>query len=157
MSNSLYTINILSFLNQIDIKVIETALKEDTFLPGIKIDKGRLLYDPDKLEHPGDLLHEAGHMALMTPKEAVLIEGNVADFRPPGQDDEIGVQAWTFAAVLHLDLPPEVVFHDAGYHGESQWLMELFQSGKYPGLSLLAWMGLCEESKFPKMKRWVRE
>ncbi|MBN3584192.1 hypothetical protein JYB64_17470 [Algoriphagus aestuarii] len=151
-----YQTQILNFLNEIGIPTVGTTLEEDTFLPGLKIDSGQLYYDPEKLKYPGDLLHEAGHIALMTAEEKETIIGNVKNYRSPNQDDEMGVMCWTYAALIHLDLPPEVVFHPEGYKGESQMLIQEFTNGHYRGLPLLVWMDLTEYESFPKMKKWIR-
>ena len=39
----------------------------DVILPGIKLDQGVLFYDSDELQFPGDLLHEAGQLAVKAP------------------------------------------------------------------------------------------
>lgn len=148
---------ILDFLSQIGIPVQETQFTEPTFLPGIFIDKGTLYYDPEKLLYPGDLLHEAGHIALMTPEERPVIVGNVKEYRLPSQDDEMGVMAWTFAATRFLGIPPQVVFHPDGYHGQSESLIYGYESGMNLGLPLLVWMGMTSYETFPKMDKWVRD
>ena len=147
---------ILNFLQAIAIPVRKMDLAEDTFLPGIKIDKGCLLYDEEKMIYPGDLLHEAGHIALMTPDERKTIVGDVKAYRTPAQDDELGVMLWSFAASKHIGIPSSMVFHRGGYHGQADFLVQEFESGIYRGLPLLAWMGLCDPAQFPYMKSWIR-
>jgi|GEM_PF-200432 len=147
---------ILDFLDEIGIPT-KTQTLGNTFLPGIEINKGVLLYDPVNLLYPGDLLHEAGHIALMTVEERETIVGNVKEYRSPGQDDEMGVMLWSYAALKHLNLKPEVVFHPVGYKGDSEMLIASYENGDYKGLPLLVWMELCESEEFPKMKKWIRE
>jgi len=55
---------IAKFLNEIGIRTIPAKLDRQTFLPGILIREGQLLVDEEKLAFPGDLLHEAGHLAV---------------------------------------------------------------------------------------------
>lgn len=150
------TKTILDFLKEIGIPTKLQSL-DDTFLPGIKIEKGVLLYDPEKLLFPGDLLHEAGHIALMTAEERETIVGNVKEYRSPGQDDELGVMLWSYAALKHLNFKPEVVFHPDGYKGDAPMLISSYESGDFKGVPLLVWMDLCETAEFPKMKKWIRE
>lgn len=152
-----YTDQILNFLSQINIQTEETSITESTFVPGILIDKGVLKYDPEKLKYPGDLLHEAGHIAIMSPEERPTIVGDVGKYRTPAQDDEMGVIGWTYAALKHLEIPIEVVFHENGYKGESYMIINNLEGGMYIGLPLLVWMDLCDFETFPKMKKWVRE
>ena len=147
---------ILDFLKEIGIPTKSQRLG-NTFLPGVKIEKGALLYDLEKLLYPGDLLHEAGHIALMTLEERKTIIGNVKEYRAPGQDDELGVMLWSYAALKHLNFHPKVVFHPDGYKGDAQMLIDSYESGDFKGLPLLVWMDLCETSEFPKMKKWIRE
>lgn len=155
MSQSLIA-TITNFLESIGIPVEPTSLDEETFLPGIKIDKGTILVDYDKLKYPGDLLHEAGHVAVMTAEERGSISGNIQEGRPEGQNDEMGAILWSYAALLHLSIKPEVVFHESGYKGDAQWLVENLSKGNYIGLPLLEWMGLTTQKTFPKMKHWIR-
>lgn len=43
---------------------VEVGHVESWFLTGINITGGRIIYNPDRLDSPGDLLHEAGHIAV---------------------------------------------------------------------------------------------
>jgi hypothetical protein len=54
---------ITNFLSSIDIKIVKQKLPTDTFLPGLSLLGNSILMDSDKLKNPGDLLHEAGHIA----------------------------------------------------------------------------------------------
>ncbi|MFC3880794.1 hypothetical protein ACFOSV_11420 [Algoriphagus namhaensis] len=148
---------ILSFIVEIGITLSEEKLEDGTFLPGLKIDRGVIILDREKLLYPGDVLHEAGHIALMTAQERRTIVGNVKAFRSPMQDDEMGVMAWSFAAAKHLEIPAKEVFHDGGYKGEADYLLQEYETGQVRGLPLLVWMNLTSYECYPKMKRWVRE
>ena len=83
---------------------------------------------------------------------------------PPGleltswltEGDEMSSILWSCAALKHLDIPPQVVFHCDGYKEESDWIIKQLENGVYNGLPLLVWMGLYEEGEFPKMKKWLR-
>ncbi|WP_339756560.1 class I SAM-dependent methyltransferase [Algoriphagus aquimarinus] len=147
---------ILDFLKEIGIQTKAQSLG-NTVLPGIEINKGVLLYDPKNLLYPGDLLHQAGHIALMTEDERETIVGDVKEYRSPGQDNEMAVMLWSYAALKHLNLKPEVVFHPEGYKGDADMLIASYEHGEYKGLPLLVWMGLCESSEFPKMSKWIRD
>ncbi len=152
---------IQAFLNEIGIETREQVLPEATFLPGLLIDQGILLIDPKRLLYPGDILHEAGHMAVSLPEDRARLGGNVTADRPDKAGDELAVLLWTYAACCHLRLNPAVVFHPDGYKGQSDWLIEQFTSGLYMGLPLLIWMGLTSEPNpsgagFPGMRRWLR-
>lgn len=148
---------ITRFLNEIGIPTRNKSIKEDTFLPGIKIEKGELSIDFQQLKYPGDLLHEAGHIAVMTPKERVIISGNIEEHKTAGESDEMAAILWSYAALKYLNLAPEIVFHPEGYKNDSQWLIENFEQGQFIGLPLLEWMGLTDSDGFPEMKHWLRQ
>ena len=147
------------FLAEIGIPTQEAALGDDTFLPGILIENGGLLLDPAKLRYPGDLLHEAGHLAVTPAAERTQLAGNVMAGKPEqhGIDgDEIVAMLWSYAAAQAIGMPAEVVFHPAGYRNASHWILDNFRQGIYPGLPLLVWMGLTTTAGFPRMTRWLR-
>lgn len=152
---------ITGFIERIGIRVTMGPVAKDSFLPGIEIVNGGLVYDPENLKYPGDLLHEAGHIALIPAEHRVKVSGNMADQTFTNGGEEIGVLLWSYAAALYIGLPPEVVFHPHGYKGQSEWLIEQFTGGTYIGLPLLQWMQLCkpggEEPAFPVMQKWLRD
>lgn len=154
--DSAITKAILDFLKEIGIPTKSQTLG-DTFLSGLEINKGTLVYDPEKLLFPGDLLHETGHIALMTEEERNTIVGNVKDYRSSGQDNKLAVMLWSYAALKRLNVKPQVVLHTDGYKGDAQMLIDSYESGDFKGLHLVAWMGLCETSGFPEMKKWIKE
>lgn len=156
---------IVSFLQKIGIQVASEKLEEDTFLPGLLIRNGGIVYDPEKLKYPGDMLHEAGHIAVA--EETEQLTGNVAkgDNRVE-MGLEIGAILWSYAASKAIGLPEDTVFHPHGYRGQSEWYIENFRQGNYIGLPLLEWMGMtCGPEKaaakgvapFPEMQHWRRQ
>ena len=58
-------------------EVLARDLPDACFLPGVRVDRGRLLVDEARLLYPGDLLHEAGHVAIMPAAERREREGDV--------------------------------------------------------------------------------
>ncbi len=44
-------------------------MEQKTFLPGLHLHHGVLQIDLDKLAFAGDILHEAGHIAVCEPQE----------------------------------------------------------------------------------------
>ncbi|MFN8396732.1 MAG: aspartyl/asparaginyl beta-hydroxylase domain-containing protein [Bacteroidia bacterium] len=153
---------ILNWLDEIGIGWEEGVVPEGTFLPGLEVVAGRIVIDRKAMLSPGDILHEAGHVALLPAEKRAGFNGNLAAVYPEHQGDEVAVILWTYAAGLHLGLPMEDVIHDQGYHGQADWLRSEFAAGTFIGLPLLVWMGLCDDPKvagemgFPRMKRWVR-
>jgi len=156
---------VLSFLDEIGIDVIEKEL-DTTFLPGLSLGSNCIYIDYEKLLYPGDILHEAGHLAVTTPLERNLVGTNEISADWPDQGEEIAAILWSFAALNHLELPLDFVFHPDGYKNASNWYISNFSSQSYIGLPLLEWMGLClgedragKEGKpaFPTMLKWVRD
>lgn len=148
---------IIHFLEEIGIKVIEKELPQDTFLPGITISSKGVEIDFNKLLYPGDILHEAGHIAVTPRNERGLIGTKDMPADWPTQGDEIATMLWSYAALKHLELPIDFVFHPNGYKNQSDWLIENFSTGNYIGLPLLEWMGLTNKDVFPQMNKWLRD
>lgn len=156
------TARIAGFLREIGLEVLAATLPADTFLPGIALEGGRILVDESRLAHPGDLLHEAGHLAVKPAAErAGAGAGLDADL-----GEEMGAIAWSYAAVRALELDPAVVFHSAGYRGAAHGFLDNFAAGRYVAVPLLQWMELCMDEAhaaeagvppYPHMLRWLRE
>lgn len=147
---------LLAFVREIGLEVREAALPQPTFLPGLLLERGGLVVDRQRLLYPGDILHEAGHLAVSTAAERPTVGGNVTDHNPEKEGEEMAVHAWCYAACVALHLSPAVVFHDQGYKGSSSWFINTFQQGTYIGLHLLVWMGLTTNEAYPRMERWLR-
>ena len=156
---------IVGFLQRIGLSVSRGEVGPDSFLPGLAVCAGMLLIDESRLEYPGDLLHEAGHLAVMTPAERKACNGDAG----PDGGAEMAAIAWSYAATLEIGLDPQVVFHAGGYKSGGAAIVENFAQGRYIGVPLLQWFGLTtdlprhgevdgeEAVRYPKMKRWVRE
>jgi hypothetical protein len=151
-----------AFLETIGLTLRSAELIAPTFLPGLKMEPGGLVVDEERLLYPGDLLHEAGHLAMLTGEQR-RSQGPDAG---PNLGYEIGAMCWSYAAALHIGIDPAVVFHPHGYRGASQSFLQNFAEGRYPGLPLLQWMGLTADEQhapalgvkpFPHMLRWLRE
>ena len=141
------------------VEVRAVALTEPTFLPGLDIGHGAILLDETRLTYPGDLLHEAGHIAVADPAE------RKQEKLSPNLGDEIATIAWSYAAALHLEIDPTIVFHAGGYRGASAAYIENFNAKRYVGVPLLQLYGMTVEPRFaaarrvdpfPHMLRWMR-
>jgi hypothetical protein len=156
------TATIVAFLRQIGIPVYPAPLAEPTFLPGILLSNGGVVVDPDRLRYPGDLLHEAGHLAVSSPDRRGAIQGDAG----PDPAEEMMAIAWSYAALVHLQLDPQVVFHPDGYRGGSEALIENFTQGRYFGVPMLQWLGMTLDealarerglAAYPHMQKWLRD
>ena len=118
------TEKLATFVLGIGIEVRAARLDGPTFFPGVDIQYGALLIDEGRLEHPADILHEAGHVAVTDP--TVLREFRLT----PNGGEEMATLAWSYAAALHLGVPAEVLFHQEQHNGNSNALIENFAAGR---------------------------
>jgi len=148
-----------AFARGIGIDVRAASLPEPTFLPGIDIRGGTVLVDESRLLYPGDILHEAGHLAVSDPAERNQPRLS------PSDGDEMATLVWSYAAARHLEIDPAIVFHADGYRGGGANLVENFSGGRYIGVPLLQLYGMTVEPRhaaargvepFPHMLRWLR-
>jgi hypothetical protein len=153
------TERLATFVRGIGIAVRAATLPADTILPGLDIRNGAILVDEARLAYPGDILHEAGHLAVLDPTE------RNTPLLSPSPSDELPVIAWSYAALRYLDIDPAIVFHADGYKGDSDAIIENFSAGRYFGVPLLQLWGMsCEPrhaaekgvTPFPHMLRWLR-
>jgi hypothetical protein len=156
---------IVGFIQEIGLSISEAKLSDPTFLPGILVKNGGLVIDPAKLAHPGDLLHEAGHLAVVPADDRSALNGQVDLEEGPMEPVEAQAIAWSYAAALHLGLDPRVVFHSTGYMGMAERLLMNFELGVYIGVAGLADAGLTITPReafitgaapYPAMLRWLR-
>jgi hypothetical protein len=150
---------LVRFVSGVGIAVERCNLPEPTFLPGIAIRRGALLIDETRLAYPGDVLHEAGHIAVTTPDK------RHGDEFAPDAGEELASIAWSYAALRALGLDPAILFHPAGYKAAAANIVENFGAGRYFGVPLLACWGMTvdpsrhragEPAPFPHMLRWLR-
>ena len=160
------TVKMIRFVEEIGLPVRLVVIDEPTFLPGVTLQNGGLIIDPEKLLYPGDILHEAGHLAVMPPDIRATMNGDLDDTDDLHKGGEMMAISWSYAACLHLGLDPAIVFHKNGYKGDAESILKNFAEGHYFGLPMLQWIGLCNEPKkipepgveyFPKMIKWLRE
>ncbi len=151
---------IIAFLDRIGIAVLPSDAAKDGLLSGLDVRNGGILVDPATPVWPGDLLHEAGHIAVTDPTLRPTLSKVSHD---PGE--EMGAIAWSWAAALHLGIDADVVFHPAGYRGGAASLAENYRAGSTMGVPILAMHGMTAEphraaergiAAYPVMQRWLR-
>ncbi len=155
------TAQIAEFLNSIGIPMQTGAVPPDAFLPGIAVTPQGLQVDEAALLYPGDLLHEAGHLAVAAPTTRFTLHHHVGD----DPAEEMMAIAWSYAAVVHLGIDPSIVFHPQGYKGAAASILENFQAGRYFGVPMLQYHGMCADAQraaasgvpaYPGMHHWLR-
>lgn len=158
---------ITGFIASIGIPVKYARQLHNVFLPGLRIENGAIIIDEEAPFYPGDLLHEAGHIATVPAADRhTLSNENIAN-REHGPAEEMMSIAWSYAACCHLQLDPHVVFHDNGYKNGGAQIAEDFMKGNYFGVSTLQWVGMTydpygrnipeDATLYPKMIRWLRD
>ena len=157
---------IAGFLRDIGLNVSFGSVPDDTFLPGILVKDGGLVIDAAKLRYPGDLLHEAGHLAFAPAAIRPTISGEVV---LPGVNAavvEVQAIAWSYAAAVFLGIDPAVVFHKDGYHGRSESILFNIAIGNILGLPGLSQHGMAYSplraaelgvDPFPVMHKWLAD
>jgi hypothetical protein len=154
------TQQLLDFLAGIGIEVREGEVPADSFLPGIRLVAGALVVDRAALRWPGDLLHEAGHIATTPAALRTQLDDKLDDDPAIAHRGEAEASAWAWAALTRLGLPAELLFHAGGYHGQSAGLALTYSMGVYPGAAGLARAGMAKlggEGGYPQMLSWLRD
>lgn len=155
----------ISFLHSIGISTANAAIDTGEFLPGLMIRNGTILIDKDKLLYPGDILHEAGHIAVTPAANRPFLDQQSITESKHRESEEMMAIAWSYAACIHLQIDPAIVFHENGYRGGANNIIENFQEGRYFGTPMLQWCGMTIEPKhkragkpvFPEMLKWLRD
>src|SRR3569623_3380062 len=161
------TAAILAFLARSGIPVAVEAVPGDTCLPAMTVRRGQLIVDPDRLGHPGDLLHDAGHIAILAPEVR-----DTLDSIPEGNGgQELATIAWSYAAAVEIGITLETLFHAHGYHGGGTmgsgggYLAKAFAERRYVGAPVLDFYGMALSparaeamgvAPYPHMLRWLR-
>lgn len=160
------TQQIADFIESIGLEIESVNIPGNTFLPGILVKGGRILVDEATLEYPGDILHEAGHLALASRNVRASLSGEVELPDVLMEQVESSAMLWSYAAILFLGLDPRIVFHAGGYRGSSESLLFNFSLGVFLGLSVLEDAGMSVTGDnarkfaippYPHMIKWLKD
>lgn len=155
----------ISFLNRIGIETSLGKIETTGFLPGLLIQDGKLSIDIDVLENPGDILHEAGHIAVTPAKlRSRLNQNNIIGSKDRSSEEMMAI-AWSYAACIYLSIDPLFVFHESGYHGGADYLIDNCSENTYFGVPMLQSIGLTNNEDsgknkvplYPHMIKWLRD
>lgn len=152
---------VVEFLNHIGISA-ELQPGAKGFLGAVRIVDGRLLVDP--LCPVSDLLHEAGHIAIVPKRYRHLLNNNVSkghalmledvdhlladDVDHPlyvavMQSGDTEATAWAWAAGIHLGIAPEKIILDQQYENDGAGVRLALSLGQYAGINGMARAGFC--------------
>lgn len=154
----------IHFLNNIGIPTLFRKIESGSFLPGLLIENGSIIIDKDALLYPGDILHEAGHIAVAPAAErSSLNQQSIAESKNRETEEMMAI-AWSYAACIHLELDPHIVFHESGYKGGGKSIVENFSAGNFFGTPMLQWCKMTIEPRnaqagepaYPQMLMWLR-
>jgi hypothetical protein len=163
LESSDYLYKCIDFIKQIGIEVEITKESKENFLPGIEIWEGKLIVNINNLQFPGDILHEAGHIAVVPKSDRNTLNAENIGKRQNREAEEMMAIAWSYAACMHIGLPASFVFHDGGYKGGGDYLVENFTQKRYIGLPMLQYHGMCFDETnaeihnlkaYPTMQKW---
>jgi hypothetical protein len=152
-------IKLTTFVRSTGIEVQACRIDWKSRFPGLDIRADAVLVDESRLIHPGNILHEGGHIAVHDPAR------RSHPMFSPTKGEELGALAWSYAAALHLGLSAETVFYPGSFAGWATALIENFSQGRYLGIPLLQRYGMACEPRlarergvepYPHMLRWVR-
>lgn len=170
----------IKFLNSIGITA-SIEVGANGFCEGVRIKAGTLLVDPSC--QVSELLHEAGHLAIVPGRFRNLLDGNVSqgirrmmkltshlvgNYDDPiaqaiMQCTDLEATAWAYAAGLHLEIPPEEIISDDHYEGEGVTVRATLQHGTYFGIDGLSAAGFCSVKAglgtrpvYPKLAYWTQ-
>jgi hypothetical protein len=137
---------------------------EKEFVPGVCIHHGGLLIDTDSLKYPGDILHEAGHLAVVSAENRKKMDGILTNDHNEAPAEEMTAIAWSYAAAVYLNIDPKIVFHEFGYNGGGGYIADNFAMKNYFGVPMLQWLGFTKDEKnaaaegvpaYPHMLKWL--
>jgi hypothetical protein len=156
----------IRFLDETGIAVRFGVVEDGSFLPGLSIERGCIIVDKEKLKYPGDILHEAGHLAIVPAADRTQLDANLIAERPQRKAEEMMAIAWSYAAAIYLSIDPHIIFHDDGYKGGGSYIADSFANKQYFGLPMLQWVGMAADEKkakelninpYPEMIKWLRD
>lgn len=157
---------------------------KNEFLPGIRVWRGSLLVDENRVLGYGDIFHEMGHLAVLPScmrryasgdVEASLrrridryfnitpYQDNSPIFRALLQSGETEAAAWAYAAQVECGLVPDLrfVIQDVDEWREAttdeiETEKFILSHGNHFGVHGLQAAGMTNRREYPKMIRWIQ-
>lgn len=153
----------IAFIEAVGITVRARGEGEPMTQPieGLAISNGAIVIDPEVPLWPGDVLHEAGHIAVTEAERRATL----CDLEPD-RGEELMAIAWSYAAARQCDLDLRQLFHPEGYKGGYEFAATCYATGQFIGADGLAELGMtmidlrsalaAGAPTYPNMIRWLR-
>ena len=158
----------------LDVQVVD-GMERATFISHVDVQDGVLVIDREC--PPSNLLHEAGHLAIMPAQFRPLASGDLEEvtramlelcgelqpdeplYRAIIQTSDPEATAWAWAAGLAIGLEPKVIILDDEYDGDGADVRGAVSVHCHPGIHGLAHAGFCRvrgEPRYPTLKMWLQ-
>lgn len=174
-----------SFLQSIGIAVVvDPEAARGGFLPGLRVCGAAIIVTAADDDLAGDMMHEAGHIAVTPSLFRDQLDGNTEDIHPAMfawldahpdafgdpedpiaraimQSSESEAIAWSYAAALAANIDTRLPFLK-GFGGDGLDIHHQVRHGQHLGIHGLAHGGMTDLPRprnampFPKMKRWMQ-
>lgn len=152
-----WTARVIEFVRDIGLEV-EACPQASGFLPHVRIVRGGLHVVPAQV-FPGDILHEAGHLAVIPSRFRPLAQddlegvfeamGRHLQDNPDGlgcwpedtlcrailQSGEAEATAWQYAAARHIGLPDALLFPPGSFDGGAEDVLGALTQGRHLGIN----------------------
>jgi len=150
----------IEFVRSIGIPVSTTDSEEvaSAFVPYCRVKGGGLMVNPEKV-FPGDIIHEAGHIAVIPSRFRPSASGTfgkslreMKDYMDANanaigrfpedptlrgimQSGEAEATAWQYAAAQHIGLPDEWLFPPGSFEGNGEENLMRLKANSYMGIN----------------------
>ena len=145
------------------------------FLPAVDIRHGVLVYDP-KRALPSDLLHEAGHLAVLPANYRVQAQSDISpliermcretieiyavdspELRAVLQSGESEATAWSYAAGVAAGLSGHWIIEPYHFDGTGRDILKALAIRCHLGVHGLVHGGMCASIRsYPELTRWLQ-
>lgn len=166
-------------LNEIGIRSV-FGVPNDCFINGVAIKNGELIVD--RSCSISNLLHEAGHLAVLPKEYRKQASGDLGDVlrkmyreidcskeenRRYMQCEDAEATAWAYAFGVRCGVPFDLIIDDDQYDGTGRDVLESLALGSGFGVKGLARMGWCASSiihskasglpMYPNLVKWIND
>lgn len=170
----------ISFLQSIGLPTMVGTVPESSFLPNIFIRHGTIQVTSGVLI--GDLLHEAGHLAVVPSRFRPLMHGalyrsfdqifeQLANLEPTHPDviamlhaEDTAATAWSWACGVHLGVAHDDIITTEAFDGDGAGIRSMLSRHQYIGIHALQGSGFCAAHGlcnpklpvFPRLAFWAK-